>query len=89
VLVDDYPASETLLRNVRQSRKEIDSMITGEDDRVLCVVGPCSIHDLKFLKACEEFAKRLLDLSRELKEEVKICMRVYFEKPRTTEGLRA
>ncbi|KAH9257676.1 3-deoxy-7-phosphoheptulonate synthase [Batrachochytrium salamandrivorans] len=83
VLIEDLPASAQVLRNVRQSRREVDEIIKGESDRILAVVGPCSIHDLD---ACLDFAKRLQALSLKLQGEIKIVMRVYFEKPRTTVG---
>ena len=55
----------------------------GEDDRLLVVIGPCSIHDTA---AAKEYAARLLTLRDELSGELEVVMRVYFEKPRTTVG---
>ena len=68
---------------VRRTREELHAMIHGEDKRLLAVVGPCSIHDLK---ACREYAERFAKLAGELNERVLMVMRVYFEKPRTTVG---
>ena len=68
---------------VRKTREELHSLIQGEDKRLLAVVGPCSIHDLK---ACREYAERFAKLAGELKDRVLLVMRVYFEKPRTTVG---
>jgi 3-deoxy-7-phosphoheptulonate synthase len=83
LLLEELPASGKVRKHVRQSRKEIDDILCGNDDRVLAIVGPCSIHDLV---ACEEFARKLVVLAETLKEDVKVVMRVYFEKPRTTVG---
>ena len=68
---------------VRKTREELHSLIHGEDKRLLAVVGPCSIHDLK---ACREYAEKFAELSEELKDRLLMVMRVYFEKPRTTVG---
>jgi 3-deoxy-7-phosphoheptulonate synthase len=61
----------------------VSKIIHGQDDRLLCVVGPCSIHDAK---AAKEYAVLLAALSAELKDDICMVMRVYFEKPRTTIG---
>lgn len=53
------------------------------DDRLLCIVGPCSIHDVK---AAKEYASKLKEYAQQHKEDLCIIMRVYFEKPRTTVG---
>ena len=68
---------------VAKSRNEMHSLIHGEDKRLLAVVGPCSIHDLK---ACREYAERFAKLAEELRDRLLMVMRVYFEKPRTTVG---
>jgi 3-deoxy-7-phosphoheptulonate synthase len=68
---------------VSDSRESIKQIIFGSDPRLLVVIGPCSIHDLK---AGREYAERLASLSKELSERMLIVMRVYFEKPRTTVG---
>ncbi len=68
---------------VSDSREAIKQIIFGSDSRLLVVIGPCSIHDLK---AGREYAERLASLSKELSDRMLIVMRVYFEKPRTTVG---
>ena len=75
----DEHASETVYRN----REAVHKILHGEDDRLVVVVGPCSIHDPK---AAREYAQRLKPLIDELSEDLCIIMRVYFEKPRTTVG---
>ena len=68
---------------VRRTREELHGLIHGDDKRLIAVVGPCSIHDLK---ACREYAERFAKLAEEVKDRVLMIMRVYFEKPRTTVG---
>jgi len=74
---------EVTAENINISRHEVRRIIHGEDDRLLCVVGPCSIHDPK---AALDYAKRLMILREKYKRELLVIMRVYFEKPRTTVG---
>ncbi len=68
---------------VLDSRSQIRDVLHGRDDRLLAIVGPCSIHDPK---AAHDYATRLAALNRELGDRLLIVMRVYFEKPRTTIG---
>ncbi|AGF46916.1 3-deoxy-7-phosphoheptulonate synthase [Candidatus Kinetoplastibacterium desouzaii TCC079E] len=68
---------------VHNARNAIHKILYGIDDRLVIVVGPCSIHDVK---AAKEYAKLLNGLREELKNDLEIVMRVYFEKPRTTVG---
>jgi len=68
---------------ILSSRKEIEAIINGEDDRLLVIIGPCSIHDPE---AAIDYAKKLKVLHDRYKNELLIVMRVYFEKPRTTVG---
>lgn len=68
---------------VHQSRTAIEAILDGDDDRILVVVGPCSIHDLK---AASQFARQLKDVADELRDRLLVVMRVYFEKPRTVIG---
>ncbi|MCC8373626.1 MULTISPECIES: 3-deoxy-7-phosphoheptulonate synthase AroG [Photorhabdus] len=82
-LLEKFPATEKAALTVRKARKTIHQILTGEDDRLLVVIGPCSIHDPK---AAMEYAERLNELREELKEDLEVVMRVYFEKPRTTIG---
>ena len=83
ILLEELPLSEEASMTVSRGREEVVSILTGEDDRLLLVVGPCSIHDPK---AGLEYARRLKDLAGELAEDLCVVMRVYFEKPRTTVG---
>jgi len=66
-----------------QARHDIHAILGGTDDRVLAVVGPCSIHDVE---AAREYGSRLLGLRERLAGDLVVVMRVYFEKPRTTVG---
>lgn len=82
-LLEKFPATENAANTVAHARKAIDQILKGDDDRLLVVIGPCSIHDPA---AAKEYAARLLTLREALKGELEIVMRVYFEKPRTTVG---
>jgi 3-deoxy-7-phosphoheptulonate synthase len=68
---------------ILESREEIKRILTGSDDRLVVVVGPCSVHDVD---AALDYAERLSEKSAELSDELCTVMRVYFEKPRTTTG---
>ncbi|MEL5392262.1 3-deoxy-7-phosphoheptulonate synthase AroG [Serratia nevei] len=82
-LLEKFPATERAAKTVSQARSAIHNILRGSDDRLLVVIGPCSIHDTK---AAKEYAGRLLALRVELSGELEVVMRVYFEKPRTTVG---
>jgi 3-deoxy-7-phosphoheptulonate synthase len=82
-LLEKFPATETAANTVAHARAAIHGILHGSDDRLLVVIGPCSIHDPV---AAKEYAARLLTLRNELKGELEVVMRVYFEKPRTTVG---
>ncbi len=82
-LATELPLSDAGAAVVAQSRKEIAQIITGSDDRLLVVVGPCSIHDPL---AAVEYAERLRTVVPMYVGELLIAMRVYFEKPRTVVG---
>lgn len=82
-LLEKFPATENAANTVAHARKAIHKILKGNDDRLLVVIGPCSIHDPV---AAKEYAARLLTLREELQDELEIVMRVYFEKPRTTVG---
>jgi len=82
-LLEKFPATENAANTVSHARKAIHKILKGNDDRLLVVIGPCSIHDPA---AAKEYAARLLTLRETLKDELEIVMRVYFEKPRTTVG---
>ncbi len=82
-LKSEFPLSDKALATVLEGRKAIQNILDDKDHRLLVVIGPCSIHDVK---AAHEYANRLKKLSDELKDTLLIVMRVYFEKPRTTTG---
>ena len=82
-LKDALPASEAVNEMVFRSREAIRNILAQKDPRLLVVVGPCSIHDVK---GALEYAGRLSRLRKELGDRMEIVMRVYFEKPRTTIG---
>ena len=82
-LVSQIPLTPAAERTVLEGREQIRRVLSGEDGRMLMVVGPCSIHDEA---AAEEYAGRLLELRGELEDRLLVVMRVYFEKPRTTVG---
>jgi 3-deoxy-7-phosphoheptulonate synthase len=82
-LKDEFPITEAACRTVVAAREVVKNILSGEDSRLLAVVGPCSIHDEK---AAKEYAARLKDLSNEVSSRLVLVMRVYFEKPRTTIG---
>jgi 3-deoxy-7-phosphoheptulonate synthase len=83
ILVEQFPLSADGHRRVHQARQETAAILHQQDDRLLVVVGPCSIHDPE---AAMIYARRLLPLARELADDLLVVMRVYFEKPRTTVG---
>ena len=79
----ELPLTNEMSDLVLKSRQEIRDVLHGRDDRLLAIVGPCSIHDPK---AAHEYAERLAAVKNELEDRLVIVMRVYFEKPRTTVG---
>src|SRR6266702_3668697 len=79
----EVPRTLTATRVVMASRNAIHAILNGQDDRLLVVVGPCSVHDPK---AALDYAGRLAGLREDLADQLEIVMRVYFEKPRTTVG---
>ncbi len=83
VLLDELPLPEAGSRRVATWRDEITGILERTDDRLLVVVGPCSVHDVR---AALEYAERLCALAAELAADLRVVMRVYFEKPRTTVG---
>lgn len=82
-LLEKFPATEKAAATVAASRQAIHKILKNDDDRLLVVIGPCSIHDVD---AAKEYAARLLTLREALSSELEVVMRVYFEKPRTTVG---
>jgi 3-deoxy-7-phosphoheptulonate synthase len=82
-LLTELALTETHADVVLSGRSEIHAILDGVDDRLLVVVGPCSVHDVE---ATHEYARRLSELASRLQSELRMAMRVYFEKPRTTTG---
>ena len=82
-LIADLPASETAQQTVNVARTGIHNILQGADDRLVVVVGPCSIHDPK---AALDYAQRLKRVADDLAQDLLVIMRVYFEKPRTIVG---
>ena len=82
-LMERFPISDAASETVFSCRQSIHNMLYDQDDRVLVVVGPCSIHDVD---AAIDYAQRLMALREQYAGELEIVMRVYFEKPRTTVG---
>jgi 3-deoxy-7-phosphoheptulonate synthase len=83
ILKDELPADEAIVATVVEARETVRAVLTGQDSRLLCIVGPCSIHDPT---AALEYAERLAALRKEVCGQLCVIMRVYFEKPRTTVG---
>ncbi|WP_431868752.1 3-deoxy-7-phosphoheptulonate synthase [Nocardiopsis eucommiae] len=82
-LLAELPMSEESTALVESSRAEVKRVLDGGDDRLLVVVGPCSVHDTE---SALDYARRLRDLVPSVSGELCVVMRVYFEKPRTTVG---
>ena len=83
LLQDEMPMPEASQALVEAARRELAEVLSGRDDRLIAVVGPCSIHDHA---QALDYARRLKALADELKGDLLVVMRVYFEKPRTTVG---
>ena len=83
ILLDELPLSEAGSRTVASARDELVRILDRADHRLIVVVGPCSVHDVD---AGMEYARRLASVATSLASDLRIVMRVYFEKPRTTVG---
>ena len=83
ILLEELPLTDGAAVTVSRAREEVARILRGEDDRLVVIVGPCSIHDPG---AAVDYAQRLHGLTEELAGDLRIVMRVYFEKPRTTVG---
>ena len=83
LLKERLAVDDRVARLVVEARQTVRRIIRGEDPRLMCIVGPCSIHDPA---AALDYAERLARLRAQLEERLFIVMRVYFEKPRTTVG---
>jgi 3-deoxy-7-phosphoheptulonate synthase len=82
-ILDDLPLTRDREDAVLVHRADVKSILDREDDRLLVVVGPCSVHDPE---AAAEYARRLAQQAADLRDDLCVAMRVYFEKPRTTTG---
>jgi 3-deoxy-7-phosphoheptulonate synthase len=82
-LIREFPCDEVASHTVHEARQAAHRVLHGMDDRLLVVIGPCSIHDPK---AALEYARKLKSERERLKADLEVVMRVYFEKPRTTVG---
>ena len=82
-VIRKYPCSQKAAQYIAQSRQTISRIFNGQDDRLLVVIGPCSIHDTE---ASLEYAHKLVTLTANYDQQLHIVMRTYFEKPRTTVG---
>ncbi|NRA37684.1 MAG: 3-deoxy-7-phosphoheptulonate synthase [Planctomycetes bacterium] len=83
ILMEEIPMSESAAQTVACTRESASAALKGTDDRLVVVVGPCSIHDID---AAQEYADKLKLEAQRLTDDLIIIMRVYFEKPRTTVG---
>ena len=82
-LEEELPLTEAASTTIFNARNEIVAILNGRDDRLVVLAGPCSIHDVK---AAREYAGLLKGTIEEFAADLRIVMRVYFEKPRTTIG---
>ena len=78
-----HPCPPSSARFVADARSQVERVLRGDDQRLLAIVGPCSIHDPA---AALEYAGKLKVAAERVADDVLVCMRVYFEKPRTTVG---
>lgn len=83
ILHSDYPLSAVAKSTVSQGRKQASAVLKRKDDRLMVIVGPCSIHDVN---AAVEYSKKLKAVADKHRDNLLIIMRTYFEKPRTTVG---
>lgn len=82
-LKEKYPVSARSLETVVRDREILKNILAGKDDRIVAIVGPCSIHDTD---AAIDYAQRLAKVAKQVEDRILVIMRVYFEKPRTTTG---
>lgn len=82
-ILERFPATQNASATVFNARENIHNLLAKKDDRLLVVIGPCSIHDPE---AAIEYGQRLVKMREKYKGQLEIVMRVYFEKPRTTVG---
>ena len=82
-VISKYPLDDSIAKLVYGTRNKISQILHGKDDRIVAVVGPCSIHDQK---SAIEYANLLNNIKAQFEENILLIMRVYFEKPRTSIG---
>lgn len=82
-LASEFPITDSIAQHVTSVRQQVEGIIKGHDQRLLVIVGPCSIHDPE---AALDYARRLAPLCEQYKDTLCIVMRTYFEKPRTIVG---
>ncbi|GAL03762.1 2-keto-3-deoxy-D-arabino-heptulosonate-7-phosphate synthase I alpha [Photobacterium aphoticum] len=78
-----FPITDAIADHIAHARRQVEAILTGNDSRLLVIVGPCSVHDTD---AAIDYAQRLLDVQAKYKDQLFIVMRTYFEKPRTVVG---
>ncbi|EKO3571217.1 3-deoxy-7-phosphoheptulonate synthase [Vibrio metschnikovii] len=78
-----HPVTHEVAERIAHSRQQIEQILSGQDDRLLVIVGPCSVHDTH---AALEYARRLSEIQDQYRDQLFIVMRTYFEKPRTVVG---
>ncbi len=83
ILLEELPLTERASETVSRGRSQVSRILHGQDDRLVLVIGPCSIHDTG---AATDYARRLKGVAGEVEPDLCVVMRVYFEKPRTTVG---
>lgn len=83
ILQEELPLTLTAAQTVIEGRKVVENILRGNDDRLVVVVGPCSVHNVE---SALEYARNLSAYAQQAKDDLHIVMRVYFEKPRTTVG---
>ena len=82
-LIKQLPMTEDAINTVVKTRSDIINILNGKDKRLILIVGPCSIHDIK---SAHEYAQKLLEIKKKVEKNILVIMRVYFEKPRTVIG---
>lgn len=82
-IMREFPCTNAISNVVHDTRRAVHSILNGADDRLVVVIGPCSIHNTQ---AALDYARRLMEKREQYKDTLEIIMRVYFEKPRTTVG---
>ncbi|WFD00546.1 3-deoxy-7-phosphoheptulonate synthase [Malassezia yamatoensis] len=83
ILMEEYPLSVQAVETVLSGRRDVEAILKKQQDRLIVIVGPCSLHDVR---AGLDYARRLKQYADQAKDDLHIIMRVYFEKPRTTVG---